>query len=55
MAMKNRNKMSNIKYAEMRIDQAEKDATLFTDDEKNQIVNYAYKTGDRDATDALVQ
>lgn len=47
--------MSAMQYAEQTINRLEQERTIFNNDQRNLIVNFAYKLDDRDATEKLAE
>ena len=47
--------MSAMQYAEQTINRLEQERTIFNNDQRNLIVNFAYKLDDREATEKLAE
>lgn len=47
--------MSTMQYAEQTINRLEQERTIFSNDQRNLIVNFAYKLDDREATEKLAE
>ena len=47
--------MSSMQYAEQTINRLEQERTIFSNDQRNLIVNFAYKLDDREATEKLAE
>ena len=47
--------LSAMQYAEQTINRLEQERTIFSNDQRNLIVNFAYKLDDREATEKLAE
>ena len=53
--MEQTEEMSAMQYAEQTINRLEQERTIFNNDQRNLIVNFAYKLDDREATEKLAE